>query len=183
MFDATQVSAGQNSALPPFMTAAASGTYLGAAMTRGIDESLPAARMTDGARFRAFVFAGRAIFTIVSGRTGTRYTFRVSASKKYPGTHRVDLLAGPSNTSDFSYAGYVEADRRTYKAPRRACDAVKALQWLFHFLAVGDDAWSRVVAGQTEVWHEGRCGRCGRRLTVPQSIATGLGPECAARQD
>jgi hypothetical protein len=29
-----------------------------------------------------------------------------------------------------------------------------------------------------EIWHEGRCGKCGRTLTVPDSIANGLGPEC-----
>jgi hypothetical protein len=32
-----------------------------------------------------------------------------------------------------------------------------------------------------EFWHEGRCAACARRLTVPQSIATGFGPDCAAR--
>ena len=30
-----------------------------------------------------------------------------------------------------------------------------------------------------EVWHEGICGRCGRKLTVPESVERGLGPECA----
>ena len=29
-----------------------------------------------------------------------------------------------------------------------------------------------------EIWHEGKCGRCGRKLTVPESIACGFGPEC-----
>jgi hypothetical protein len=29
-----------------------------------------------------------------------------------------------------------------------------------------------------EVWHEGFCGKCGKRLTVPSSILSGLGPEC-----
>jgi hypothetical protein len=24
-----------------------------------------------------------------------------------------------------------------------------------------------------EVWHEGKCGRCGRRLAVPESVETG----------
>ena len=28
-----------------------------------------------------------------------------------------------------------------------------------------------------EVWHEGRCGKCGRKLIVPESIARGIGPE------
>jgi hypothetical protein len=34
-----------------------------------------------------------------------------------------------------------------------------------------------------EVWHEGRCGACGRRLTVPESIERGLGPECYGRRN
>jgi len=29
--------------------------------------------------------------------------------------------------------------------------------------------------------HEGKCGRCGRKLTVPLSIETGIGPECASK--
>lgn len=32
-----------------------------------------------------------------------------------------------------------------------------------------------------EFWHEGRCAACARRLTVPNSIATGFGPDCADR--
>lgn len=30
-------------------------------------------------------------------------------------------------------------------------------------------------------YHEGRCGRCARRLTVPESIINGIGPECAKK--
>jgi hypothetical protein len=32
----------------------------------------------------------------------------------------------------------------------------------------------------TTLQHAGRCGRCGKTLTVPESKATGLGPDCAA---
>ena len=37
----------------------------------------------------------------------------------------------------------------------------------------------RLDALPCEVWHEGRCGKCGRVLTVPESLILGLGPECA----
>jgi hypothetical protein len=33
-----------------------------------------------------------------------------------------------------------------------------------------------------ELWHEGRCGKCGRALTVPESIESGLGPVCESRE-
>jgi len=44
--------------------------------------------------------------------------------------------------------------------------------------------WRQVTEGKTlpetlEVWHEGNCCRCARRLTVPASIETGLGYDCA----
>ena len=34
-----------------------------------------------------------------------------------------------------------------------------------------------------EVWHEGRCGRCARKLTDPTSIASGFGPECITKME
>ena len=44
--------------------------------------------------------------------------------------------------------------------------------------------WRRITSNtalppKAEVWHEGSCGRCGRKLTVPESIENGLGPVCA----
>lgn len=44
--------------------------------------------------------------------------------------------------------------------------------------------WGRLVGGlpipaSVEIWHEGRCCRCNRKLTVPASIELGLGPDCA----
>jgi hypothetical protein len=45
--------------------------------------------------------------------------------------------------------------------------------------------WANLARGTFpdtfEFWHEGRCAACARRLTVPQSIERGLGPECALR--
>lgn len=51
----------------------------------------------------------------------------------------------------------------------------KGFAWFWRFLASG-----RTFPETFQFWHEGRCARCGRRLTVPDSIATGFGPECAA---
>jgi hypothetical protein len=53
--------------------------------------------------------------------------------------------------------------------------SAKAFAWLFPKLAAGAKLDDLV-----ELYHEGRCGRCGRTLTVPESVATGFGPNCAA---
>jgi hypothetical protein len=37
------------------------------------------------------------------------------------------------------------------------------------------------LPGGYKIHHEGRCGKCGRLLTVPESVETGIGPECAKR--
>jgi hypothetical protein len=34
---------------------------------------------------------------------------------------------------------------------------------------------------KTAVWHEGVCGRCGAKLTNPDSIKQGLGPICLGK--
>ena len=33
-----------------------------------------------------------------------------------------------------------------------------------------------------DVHHEGKCGKCGRPLTVPESVKTGLGPICSGKK-
>lgn len=51
---------------------------------------------------------------------------------------------------------------------------VRAVKWIAKHLAHQVD----VLLEKADWWHEGVCGRCGRRLTVPESIDTGFGPEC-----
>jgi len=135
------------------------------------------ARLTDPAATRRFALAGRARLTLVSERTGQRFTYRVEAKKGSADFFFVSVLTGPENSRDYTYLGCIARDR--FVNDRR--------------LRIGADApsrrgfawfWERVSAGheipECECWHEGRCGRCGRALTVPESIESGLGPVCAA---
>lgn len=140
-------------------------------------------RFTDPAQVRAFVLGGNALFTIMSVGTGTRFTFRVRASEDSGeragrGVFFVSLLAGPDNEADYAYLGIIPKDdplsfRLTAKSKAgEGATSVKAFRWF----------WNQVGQGRlpatVEVWHEGRCGRCGRTLTVPSSIESGFGPEC-----
>lgn len=137
-----------------------------------------------------FILAGNAYFTVRSAKTGVRYTFRVSlgncqtCSKQQACVcprrppYFVNLLTGPENTSDYSYLGMITNKQfRLTRASKMKMDSVpvKAFCWVLEHL-VGSK-----LPPQTEIWHEGRCGRCGRMLTVPESIEAGLGPECAGK--
>lgn len=138
--------------------------------------------MTNPENIRRFATAGRAHFTLVSQRTGQRFTYRVKVKKDDEGNPTnfffVSVLTGPQNTSDYTYLGCLSNGRFINdRRMRIGADAPsrRAFAWF----------WSRLNAGtspdlpECEVWHEGRCGRCHRMLTVPESIETGLGPICA----
>ena len=49
----------------------------------------------------------------------------------------------------------------------------KAFSWVHARLSSNMNLPESVV-----IHHENRCGRCGKRLTVPESIESGYGPEC-----
>ena len=126
-----------------------------------------------------FIFGGNAYFTLVSP-TGTRFTYRIYEPKKLKGNNPygvryVAVLTGSENTTNYTYIGSLtKQNGYKYKSNGIGSDAtsVKAITWTLGKLQKGNDL------GAVEFWHEGRCGRCGKKLTVPTSIANGIGPEC-----
>lgn len=144
------------------------------------------AKFQDIAAFRKFALAGNAVFTIVSKKTGARFTYRIRKprSKERKTPFFVQVLTGPDNTRSYSYFGLIfgegaESDWMSYrfgisraKLPRSAT-SVQAFEWL-----VGNITNPNLL-DKVEIWHEGRCGKCRKPLTVPSSIESGLGPVCA----
>jgi len=139
-------------------------------------------KLASGPDALKFALAGNARLTLVSQRTGTRFTFRIKAKDvrkgEAPGAPWfVALLAGQDNDTAYTFLGTIFNDR-AYRHSRKSnvtpdAPSAKGFAWAWSFLAKGE------LPPGCEVWHEGRCGRCGRALTVPGSIALGLGPECA----
>ena len=132
--------------------------------------------MTSAQDVLTFAMAGNARLTIVSKATGQRFTYRLRASED--GKIRfVGLLTGSDNENAFTFIGIVKdgAYVRTAKV-RIGEDApsVKAFTFFWRHLTERQQ-----VHEGLEVWHEGRCGRCARPLTVPESIERGIGPDCA----
>ncbi len=122
----------------------------------------------------AFVRGGNAILTIVSKATGVRFTYRVIRRDKL---YFVSVLTGSNNESDYTYLGTIFPDG-TYRHGRKSsigwsAPSAVAFGWFFAHLV------DPKLAEKLEVWHEGRCCRCGRTLTVPSSVESGIGPECA----
>ena len=129
--------------------------------------------------------------TVVNEATGNRITLRFRKPKmtdkdKAAGRDEgtlpvfVDVMDGHDNESHFSFVGTLRGGRLALSAKAKAkqADAKRAKVILDWTLAAAERENLRTV----RVLHEGCCGRCGRKLTVPESIDSGLGPECGNRR-
>lgn len=127
-----------------------------------------------------FMMAGRATVTLKSQRTEKHYTYKISKGKKEGAPHFVSLMTGPDNKNSFTYMACI-FDGEKLRWTQKSC--VKPNSAPF---AAFRYAFERLIAGimpeGVEVYHHGRCGACGRKLTVPESIESGLGPICAGKR-
>lgn len=152
------------------------------------EEKLPVHphRITDLDSLWTFMLAGNATLTLKSVKTENRFTFRVKLAPEPeegatpgPVSHFVALMNGPDNETNFQYLGHIYRDNYLYVHGRKSkigTDAPSAGAFLWFYNQVQDH---KRIPDSVEVWHEGRCGRCNRKLTVPDSIERGIGPECA----
>ncbi len=137
-------------------------------------------QITDAAKVREFMMAGKAKVTFRSAQTDNRFTFQVSVPQGKRGDatapHFVKVLMGSNNDGDYTFLGTVFADgnyKHGGKSPISAgAPSERVFQWVWKYVSQG------VMPKDLEVFHEGCCGRCGRTLTVPESIESGFGPEC-----
>jgi len=131
-----------------------------------------------------FMLAGNALLTIENEQTGSRYTYRIKGRKTGNGKilYFVNVLSGSNNETDYRYVGTIFFEkgaaegefRLTSKSRVSAqCKSFKAFYWLFNMLQQGN-----ALPEHINFYHAGSCGKCGRTLTVPESIETGLGPHC-----
>lgn len=126
-----------------------------------------------------YITAGRAKITLRSTKTQDRYTYRIRAAKKeqYKGLLFVDVLTGGDDK--FAPLGVINSKLEYFHARRskiaKSATSAVAMEWSWNALAR-----TKRLPRTLEVWHEGRCGKCGKELTVPESIASGFGPKCLA---
>lgn len=118
-----------------------------------------------------FMFAGKSIFTFENTKTGNRFTYKIKVAKD-SNLFFVSVLINPET---YTYVGTcVEGNYKHGKKSVISTDAqsVKVFEFMLNRLK------SDNLPDFLEVWHEGFCGKCGKRLTVPSSILTGIGPDC-----
>ena len=141
---------------------------------------------------KQFLTAGNAIFTVklspeaAKAQNRTHFTFKIRQKVNDDNTvvFFVSVLTGPDNTSDYTYLGILNVLMGQVRTTKKSCwnPETYGFKLLNRVLArIWTDDSKAITDAGFEVYHEGRCGRCGRPLTVPQSIETGIGPDCAEK--
>ncbi len=129
-------------------------------------------------QFRNFIFAGRSVFTLENSETGNYLTFKVKQIKKnykeVPGQFAIECKTLGDKAHGYKFLGFVDLNERKFK--KRYWDSnfvgFKTWVWLLKNLERLEDFTKLAI------YHEGRCCKCGMPLTVPESIDSGIGPDC-----
>jgi hypothetical protein len=137
-----------------------------------------------------FIRAGKAIMTIESKRTQKHFTFKFNTPKdldpEKDGLKNwkdipvwVRLLTGPNNDDrgNYTFIGTIFGKRYFHSKKTKISDeatAIKALVYWFNSVVAKKKENLELI----QLYHEGRCMKCGRKLTTPDSIERGIGPVC-----
>lgn len=129
----------------------------------------------------AYALAGNATITLLSGNTDKHFTYKIKKAKDKENLYFIDLLSGSDNDKDYQYIGCYYSDTEYFHPAKPWKDRITmawppSLRAIRFFLSKLYN-----IPANLHVYHEGRCGRCGRKLTTPESIERGLGPECYKR--
>lgn len=130
--------------------------------------------------------AGRCTVTVeppkewAAAHDRTHLTYRFTRSEDGNVTF-VSVLNGPNNTTDYVYLGILPKDAGEVRWTRKSVFGpddlrVKVIQRVVSAIAEGRAA--QISNAGWNVHSSGLCCRCGRKLTVPASVQTGIGPEC-----
>lgn len=124
-----------------------------------------------------FIKAGNATFTFANPAK-ERYTFKVKYSEKLK-RYFMYMLTGSNNETDYTYVGVFDYDQLVLTRASKYKQDSKPVR-VFNYAI-------QVILGYKELLpeyfleHNEHCGKCGRKLTTPESIKCGLGPICRSK--
>lgn len=128
--------------------------------------------------YKEFALAGNATLTLQTDGATKHFTYNIKRCDDKPELYFVRLLSGSDNEEDYRYIGCYYSDTNYFHPSKQYIDVPrysrpKSMQMFTQFILNLDN-----IPDTMMVFHEGKCARCGRKLTTPESITTGFGPEC-----
>ena len=126
---------------------------------------------------KAYILAGRAILTVKSERSGNHFTYKVKAANDTKNAYFVSV----KNSSDgFLYMGMLKSFMGNWDfilTPKSKVGKDASSFKVFKYIV---DRYINAYYPHNEMTllHSGKCAKCGRELTEPDSLRIGLGPVC-----
>ena len=143
-----------------------------------------------------FFLGGKATFTVQNNTSGEHRTYKIrkpEPTPQYPNpTWFIKVMSGTDNENHYKYVGKVHAKAGfayingvKTAVPAGFVELTRASKFAAGSPVLTATRWvaDRVI-NQTQIpdcidiRHSGKCGRCGRTLTTPESLDRGIGPEC-----
>lgn len=133
-----------------------------------------------------FIFGGKGQFTIINDDTKNQFSFKIIASDNVDNLFYVDIknrkTIDPETGTSYVYGGFIvnkNNEIKYYKGAKGKINekhqAVRALMYVLKHLQKGD------LPECITIYHFGKCGHCGKKLTDAHSIEIGLGKDCAKK--
>jgi len=129
-------------------------------------------------KLRAFLSAGSAVFTLESKKTDRHFTYRINSKPNNRGEGYIYFCSVMTGGADkYSYMAVYDPENLSLVFTQKSNfsvknESVRALLYFFDGLKAGK------IPDDLNVYHAGRCGKCGKELTDPESIKLGVGPIC-----
>lgn len=145
--------------------------------------------LIDNQNVKAFILAGKAIFSVENKLTKNHVTFKVSLKEytkeqieqaKESNIHLPQLyfVQYCNQYDSYSYLGLIVDGefKLTVNSPKEDSLSCKSFVYIYNHYIKSDNHDERL-----EFYHEGRCAYCGRVMTDPESVKRGFGPTCFKR--
>jgi len=124
-----------------------------------------------------------ATFTIENPAKGTHITFKIDRPAGFK-TMLVSMMTGSDNETSYEYVGSMNRGLFIKKTDKdisaNASTKLNAVRWYMIELGKAIKGENSRI-GAVNLHHSGACACCGRKLTNPESLSTGIGPICGAR--
>ena len=124
---------------------------------------------------RDYIYAGNGVVTLLSETTDKHHTYRFRKGKS-DGKHFVFVHGLTPN--GYKYLGIISHGKfklTSGSTMSKDTELVRGAAYLSFMMR--DDFENKTM----KLYHEGVCGVCGRPLTNPESIMSGIGPYCRTK--
>lgn len=131
-----------------------------------------------------FMLAGKCEFVLYSTKTKEKFEYKLTKKESNNKENEFIYFLNTKIDNEYKYAGVIWFDEKQgeFRFGQGAKGRVSGNHLnIRSLLFVMNKLHNEGEPKFCEVYHIGTCGRCGKKLTTPESIMTGLGPECCKK--